>query len=132
MCVLCPVVGAGAGCLAELVFGVNSPKSRSEKTLSSILTASAGAITLIALKTMWNISFCGDGRPTLANISRVGGVALLLGVIYSIGVNYVLNRYGFFKPFKHEGELRGNGAGGGAKSCCCQRNGSVEGGCQPE
>jgi hypothetical protein len=96
MCVFCTVAAWGGGAIGSY-FGISPPEQKEGKILSALITANLTAITVIALKVLFNVSPCRGGQLTLANLARVGGQMLIIGVIYAIGVNYLLNRYVFPK-----------------------------------
>gem|GEM_PF-5239867 len=95
-CPLCPTAGWLGG-LCGGYFGVQPPPHFKGRLLSAFITASLTLITIIALKVFCGISFCRGGQFTLANILRVGFQTLILGMIYSIGINSLLNKYVFVK-----------------------------------
>ena len=105
-CPLCPTAGWFGGWLGGFL-GINSPDIPEGKILSAVITANLIGITVIALKAIFNISLCIDGRFTLKNIALVGVKTLCMGIIYSIGVNYLLNRYLFSQrdDLKQEGDF---------------------------
>lgn len=92
------------GAIGSYWFGINPPSHTKGKILSTSITTSLVLITNIALKALFNFSFCVSGGSTLSNILRVGSATLILGNIYSIGVNYLLGRYIFLSPAKQKKE----------------------------
>lgn len=96
MCVVCPLVAwLGGGIVSYFV----QPFTHLEgKILSGVITANLISLTTIALKAIFDISLCGGGGFTLANIVRVVGKTAPMWIIYSIGVNYLLSRYVFPPP----------------------------------
>lgn len=106
ICPVCPAAGLIGGGIGGY-FGISPPKQKEGRILSALITANLITVTIIALKVLFNISLCAGGQLTLANVALVVGKTLIMGVIYSIGVNYLLNRYMFpEQPSK--------------PSCCCQ------------
>jgi hypothetical protein len=99
----CPVAAAIGGSIGSY-FGISPPEGRKGKLVSTLMTSVLVSITAIALKAFLNISLCGGGGFTLGNIFRVVIKTVLMGIIYSIVVNYFLTRY-FFSP---------------QKKCCCK------------
>jgi hypothetical protein len=93
-CPVCPAAGWLGGWFGGY-FGIEPPTHPGGRELSAAITANLIAITAIALKALFNISLCAGGGFTLKNILLVGAKGIILGVIYSIGVNYLLNRYVF-------------------------------------
>lgn len=100
VCPVCPAAGYFGGLFGGY-FGIEPPKHPGGRIFSATITASLIGITVIALKAIFNISLCVGGTFTWANIARVGSKTLVMGMIYSIGVNYILNRYVFPKPQDH-------------------------------
>ena len=94
VCPVCPTAGWLGGWVGGY-FGVLPPKHSKGRFISAFITANLMSITIIALKKIFNVSLCKGGGWTLHNIVQVGTKALILGIIYSIGVNYLLNRYMF-------------------------------------
>lgn len=94
-CPVCPAAGWVGGLLGGY-FGINPPPAdRGGRIFSAAITASLMSTTIIALKIFFNISLCIGGEFHLKNFARVVTQTLLLGIIYSIGVNWLLNRYVF-------------------------------------
>lgn len=97
VCPVCPAAGWLGGCVGGY-FGISPPKFSGGRIFSAVITANLISVTIIALKALFNISLCVGGEWNLANIARVGIKTLVMGIIYSIGVNYILNRYLFSQP----------------------------------
>lgn len=102
MCFSCIVTGfisSAAGGLSSL--GINLPKEISPpatikgRVVSTFAPPVLVGITLVALKYLLNISLCSGGGFSLRNFVQVGVKTLPLGLAYSLGVNYLLNRYIF-------------------------------------
>lgn len=108
LCPVCPAAGFAGGWIGSY-FGINPPESTKGKILSGVLTASSVLITIIALKVIFNSTFCVGGTFTLRNMIQVGFPALILGIIYSIGVNWLLDRWVYHPPIQKQEE----------KKCCC-------------
>lgn len=99
-CVLCPTAGWLGGIIGGY-FNIETPKTPSKKALSMITSATLTAVSVIALKYFTGISICdGTGALTARNIAQVGVIGLILGTIYSIAINYLMNK-------------------ASPKSCCC-------------
>ena len=113
-CPLCPAAGWAGGWLGGF-FGINPPQHQGGRLLSAAVTASLISVTVIALKAFFNISMCAGGEFTLENIVRVVIKTLVMGIIYSIGVNYLLNRLVFSTPIKQQPDLDQS------PPCCCKR-----------
>lgn len=94
---LLPILPASylGGWLGTYFFGVNPPTHPGGQELSIVLTAELVAITVIALKALFNISLCMGGGFTLNNVAHAGVKVFIMGMIYSIGINYLLKRYVF-------------------------------------
>lgn len=93
-CPVCPTAGWLGGWVGGYL-GINPPEHPGAKLLSASLTANFISMTLIAMKEIFNVSLCKGGTFTFDNIVRVSAVTLILGIIYSVGVNALLNRYVF-------------------------------------
>jgi hypothetical protein len=93
-CPVCPAAGWVGGWIGGYL-GIQPPQHRVDRIFSAVLTANLINISLIALKSLFDVSLCLGGGFTLKNIVRVGIKAFSLGIIYSIGVNYLLNRFLF-------------------------------------
>lgn len=125
-CPVCPAAGWLGGWVGGY-FGIEPPSHPGGRILSAVITANLIAITAIALKALFNISLCtGSGTFTLENILLVGAKGLIMGVIYSIGVNYLLNRYVFPSEGQQDNdEVCNNSANSKLKTspCCpCKHN----------
>ena len=93
VCPACPTIGWFGGLIGGY-FGVNVPERVGVRICSIAATGAAVTITVVALKCMLGIALCdGKGNFSLVNIARVGSISLVMGVICSIAVNYLLNRY---------------------------------------
>ena len=108
-CPVCPVAGWFGGWIGGY-FGVSTPEKFEGKVLSATLTASLVALTILGT----GISLCIDGKMTLDNFAVVGVKAFGLGIIYSIGVNSLINRY-VYPPSCSGQEEKGN------SHCCCTK-----------
>ena len=93
-CPVCPTAGWLGGWLGGYV-GIDPPQRPGGKLFSALITANLITITLIALKSLFDFSLCKDGRFTFENVARVILFTIPMGVVYSIGVNYLLNNYVF-------------------------------------
>ncbi len=103
--------------------GISSPEHRSGRIFSALITANLVGITVIALKSAFNLSLCGGAEWTARNVMILMGKTLALGVIYSIAVNYLLNRY-IFTPsiqFQEKNDVLKKGQSEDQISrCCCK------------
>ncbi len=92
VCPVCPTAGALGGYLGGY-FGINPPERPELRVMSALITTSMTVITVVALRCLFGISICdGNGDFSLRNIAQVGTMTLLLGIIYSIAVNYLLRQ----------------------------------------
>jgi hypothetical protein len=74
-------------------FGISPPESVKGKVISLAISGSLTMITASALKIFYHFSFCDGGYYTLKTFIRVAVVLFVIGNIYSLGVNYLLNKY---------------------------------------
>ncbi len=93
-CPVCPAVGWLGGWIGGY-FGIQSPPHFEGKVFSAVITANLISLTVIALKAIFDVSLCGGGGATLGNVAKIAVKTLVMGIIYSIGVNYLLNHYVF-------------------------------------
>lgn len=100
-CPVCPAAGFLGGWVGGY-FGVKPPEHSGGRLLSAAITANLIAVSIIGLKAVSGISLCVGGTFNIENIIRVGLKALFMGVIYSIGINYILNRYVYSSPDEKE------------------------------
>lgn len=114
LCIMGTLCGGGIGGY----FGINPPESAKGRITSAWTTINLVSITFIALKAMFDISLCKPGASTLENIVRVVTITFVIGVIYSLGVNYVLGRW-IFPPAPKEEPLPPPPEQV-EKPCCCQ------------
>jgi hypothetical protein len=117
-CPICPAAGWVGGWIGGY-FGVKPPEHPGGRILSALVTANLMSITVIALKALFDVSLCVGG-VTLGNFIRVGVKAAIMGIVYSIGVNYLLNRYIFSQsnPLVNDSILEEKDA----LPCCCKRD----------
>ncbi len=111
MCPMCVVVGWVGG-LAGGYFGINPPESLVGRRVSAGLIGTLTTLTFIFLKVKYNMPLCIDGKFNINNIVWIISRTAPLGVIYSIGINYILKRTLFFTEKKEESEEI-------KKPCCC-------------
>lgn len=116
MCPLCPATGWLGGWLGGY-FGVNPPEHWKGRVISAFITANMVCVTAIALKYFWGISLCSPGRTQMEKIAIAGIKAVLMSIVYSIGVNFLLNRYIYSKAVDKGTEEESTTA---AKPCCCK------------
>lgn len=120
-CPMCPAIGSLGGLLGGY-FGIEPPKYTGGRIFSAVITAPLIGITVIALKTIFNISLCVGGTFTLANIFRVGSITLVMGIIYSIGVNHILNRYVFPNAKENSSKIEmDQEILADSPPCCCKK-----------
>jgi len=106
VCPVCPTVGLFGGYVGGY-FGVAVPKRPELRIMSALITAGMILVTVVALKCLFGIAICdGNGDFSLRNIVQVGVITLPLGIVYSIGVNYLLNQLFPESSSSH---------------CCCER-----------
>jgi hypothetical protein len=92
VCPACPVIGMSGGFLGGY-FGINIPKRTDQRVIGAVITSTMIGITVVALKCLFGIALCdGNGNFTLRNIVQVGSISLSMGIVYSIAINYLLNR----------------------------------------
>ena len=130
MCPVCPAAGVFGGYLGGY-FGINVPKDPNVRLACGVITAGLLVTTIVALKFFLGFSFCVDGGAfTVHNFVRVGIVALAIGIIYSIAVNYIM---GLIFPDSEDAAPAMPSAGGAnhpisqeaihsiqtTPSCCC-------------
>lgn len=112
-CPVCLPAGFLGGYLGSYLFGIQPPPTRKGKMISAILTAGMIGISIYALKTVFNISLCGGSNAGLLERSiRIGIQGFLFGVIYSIGINYLLGRFVYYQK---DCSVTGKGP------CCCNK-----------
>jgi len=97
VCPVCPAAGLVGGYVGGY-FGIDSPKSTELNIASAAITAGLIVITIVALRCIFGISLCdGRGDFSLRNIVQVGLITIVIGIIYSIVVNYLINLW-FSEP----------------------------------
>ncbi len=90
ICPACPAIAMAGGGIAAY-FGIDRPDLRTKVTL---ITSAMLGITTVALKLIFDIRLCdGNGNFSLRNIGQVGAISLVLGLVYSVAVSYLLNRF---------------------------------------
>ncbi len=97
VCPACILSGVCGGWIGGY-FGIHPPKHTKGKMLSAFITVNLVVLTQITLKKMFNLSLCAGGGLTIGNVIRVVVKTLLMGIVYSIAVNYLLGRYVFREP----------------------------------
>ena len=91
VCPVCPAIGAVGGYIGGYI-GIDPPSELKYRVLSGFITAGLLVITIVALRCFLGIAICdGNGIFSLRNIVQVGLISVVLGVIYSIGVNFFIN-----------------------------------------
>ncbi len=62
------------------------------RTTSMVITSCMVVVTVVALKVLFGLSLCdGNGDFSPRNFAQVGAISVVLGVIYAVGVNILLN-----------------------------------------
>jgi len=100
-CPICPTAGFFGGIIGGYI-GVNPPVTFGGKCLSAWTTANLVALTVIGLKVFGNIAICEGLGCSLKGLSLIFAKTMVLGIIYSIGVNYLLNRFVYGQPAPKE------------------------------
>ncbi|MBS0654532.1 MAG: hypothetical protein JSR46_02035 [Verrucomicrobia bacterium] len=117
MCLVCPLIAVAGGGIAGY-FGLDRPDLR---IVSTVVTGALTLVTTVALKFFLNISICdGLGNFSLRNIAQVSGISLVLGLIYTVAVNYILNRL-IPLPVAQDENSPPSQCGQEQKPCCCQK-----------
>ncbi len=89
VCPACPTIAVAGGAISGY-FGFDREDLRAT---SVVVTSCMVAATVIALRLLFGISVCdGNGDFSLRNIAQVGAISLVLGIIYAVGVNILLNK----------------------------------------
>ncbi|MCE5294820.1 MAG: hypothetical protein LLF94_09455 [Chlamydiales bacterium] len=92
-CPVCPTVGILGGILGGYI-GVNPPANKTHRVLSAFIASTAVLVTVVALRHFTGLTLCdGLGNFSARNIAQVMSIGLVLGVIYSIGINALYNRF---------------------------------------
>lgn len=94
VCPVCPTTGFFGGLIGGYL-GIHSPATFKGRCISSLATAGLVSATVVALKIIFNISLCYGPGFTLVNVSAVLAKTLAMGIVYSLGVNFLLNRFVF-------------------------------------
>jgi len=119
VCPVCPAVGMVGGYVGGY-FGINQPEDTTLRVVGGVITASMIVITVVALRCFFDLSICdGLGNFSLRNIIQVACISLVLGLIYSLVVNCILNR------LFSEAPKNANPAPlqiSAQKPCCCCEN----------
>lgn len=105
VCPACPTIGFVGGILGGYI-GINPPKTVQGKCISILTTSSLVSLTVIALKVFAKITICNFAGLTPYGVGLILAKTIPMAIVYSIGVNYLLNRF-VYNPPK-------------AKPCCCQ------------
>ncbi|CUI17717.1 conserved membrane protein [Candidatus Protochlamydia naegleriophila] len=96
VCPVCPTAGFFGGLIGGYL-GIHPPATFRGRCISGLATAGLVSATIVALKTIFKISLCYGTGFTLANVSVVLAKTLAMGIVYSIGVNFLLNRFIFIE-----------------------------------
>lgn len=113
----CTLGGLIAGCL-----GISSFERVKEGIVGAVITAILVKVTTIALKVLLNFSLCGSGEFNLQNMVRMG----ILGIPYSIAVNYLLRRYVFPENKEKKQENLPKESSQHETSCCQHKKGAED------
>lgn len=116
MCPMCSTGGFFGGLIGGY-FGIHPPKKKSARIASALITATLITITFVALKVFFNISLCRNGKFNFENIVLIGLKTTLLGIVYSIAVNYLLNKF-LAKPPRNSNLKSSPSQKGNSHSCC--------------
>lgn len=111
MCGVCIGAGAtvvilGTSAVIGSAFGIKPPQTRIQKAISVIGSLCLAAITSIAIKLLFNVSVFGGHGLSLLGISFMVLWTTPMAIIYSVGINLLLDRYA--TEHGHSG----------TKSCC--------------
>lgn len=90
VCFVCPIAAAVGGALGGLL-GIQFPKETKWRAVSILSTVALTCISVIALKIIFNLSFCVGGTFTLKNFVRVSSLTFPLGIINFLLVNLLIN-----------------------------------------
>jgi hypothetical protein len=114
LCPVCPMTSFFGG-LVGGYFGVEPPKHFEGRLLSAVITATMTGISTIVARRLFGLSLCdGNGNFSLGNIVQVGLITLVMGIIYSIAINFLLNKYVF--PSSQQPDTSNQQP----RRCCCQ------------
>ena len=96
MC-LCPLMFAGplvGSYLGKYCkdFAIDKNQPFGVKALSMGLTVSLNILTVLAAKYIFKVSMCGPRGFSLIRVVVIISCSLVVGLIYNLGVNYILNR----------------------------------------
>lgn len=94
VCPVCPTAGFFGGLIGGYL-GIHPPATVRGRCVSGLATAALVSTTIVALKAIFNISICYGTGLTAANVSIILAKTLAMGIVYSIGVNFLLNRFIF-------------------------------------
>ncbi|MCE2982956.1 MAG: hypothetical protein LW832_05260 [Parachlamydia sp.] len=97
VCPLCPTAGFFGGVLGAFI-GIRPPIALKGRCFSILATGGLVALTVLCSKVFFNYSLCQGADFTLKVICQILAKTLILGVIYSIGVNYLISRYAASQP----------------------------------
>ncbi|MBA3722891.1 MAG: hypothetical protein H0W88_10895 [Parachlamydiaceae bacterium] len=92
VCPVCPASSLMGGVIGSYFFGINPPESKCLKVVSVILTGTATTLTTLAIIVFGKVSLC-QKNYTLPRISMIIAGAVVVGTIYSIAINFLLNKY---------------------------------------
>jgi hypothetical protein len=92
MCPACPPISFLGGLVGGYI-GINAPSTFKGRCISVLATAMLVTANVVALKVLFGVPFCYGNGFTFNNIGVILSKTLVLGVIYSIGVNYLLKKY---------------------------------------
>lgn len=112
MCVVCigtavTFVVLGTSAVIGSAFGIKPPQSNRAKFINLVGSLSLTAITSLALKVLLGISVFGSYGFSLQGIPLMMLWTTPMAIIYSIGINLLLNRVWSEKTCQEK------------KACCC-------------
>lgn len=90
ICPACPVI-AMTGSAISAYFGFDRKDLRPYAVAATtVLTG----VTVVALRILLGISICdGNGDFSPRNFVQVGAISIVLGIVYTVAIQYLLNRY---------------------------------------
>lgn len=95
MCLGC-VIGPFAGSFFGNTLGAfawNPKRPLSHKILTVAASTTLTVMTSLAIKSFFNVSFCGPEGMTIVRGAVIVAGSGIVGIIYSFGLNYLLNRF---------------------------------------
>lgn len=90
-CFASPLIGSVLGNSFHS-FALYKERSLRFKFASIGISSGLTFLTALAIKTFFNISFCGNEGFVLSRAIVIAAASAIVGLVYSLGVNYILNR----------------------------------------